>query len=86
MTYPAGQNDSLESMFAKFATAKNREKLNLLKVCTRTCYLPENNTEDVKMCSSIGTRTTDFRILYQTSSLTNYDLAIEPTVTQAKKY
>ena len=26
--YPTGQNNSLELMFAKFATAKNREELN----------------------------------------------------------
>ena len=45
--YPTGQNDSLELMFAKFATAKNREKLNPLKVSSKRCYLPENNTEDV---------------------------------------
>ena len=30
--YPTGQNDLLELMFAKFATAKNCEKLNPLKV------------------------------------------------------
>ena len=36
---------------------KTAKKLNLLKVCSSRCYLPENNTEDVKMCSSIGTGT-----------------------------
>ena len=30
LSYPTGQNYSLELMFTKFATAKNREKLNLL--------------------------------------------------------
>ena len=30
--YPTGQNNSLQLMFAKFATAKNREKFNPLKV------------------------------------------------------
>ena len=45
--YPTGQNDSLELMFAKFATAKNRKKLNPLKVSSNRCYLPENNNEDV---------------------------------------
>ena len=38
-------------MFAKFATAKNREMLNPLKVSSNGCYLPENNTKDVKECS-----------------------------------
>ena len=45
--YPTGQNDSLELMFAKFATAKNGEKLNPLEVSSNRCYLPENNTDDV---------------------------------------
>ena len=45
-TYPTGQNDSLELMFAKFATAKNSQKLNPLKVSSNRCYLAKNNTED----------------------------------------
>ena len=45
--YPTGQNDSLELMLAKFATAKNREKLIIQKVSSNRYYLPENNTEDV---------------------------------------
>ena len=49
--YPTGQNDSLELMFVKFAPAKNREKLNPLKVSSDRCYLPENNPKDVKNCS-----------------------------------
>ena len=48
-------------MFAKFATAKNRKKLNPLKVSSNRCYLPENNIEDVKHyeCSPTGIRTTN---------------------------
>ena len=30
MIYPTGKSSSLELMFAKFATAKNREKLKML--------------------------------------------------------
>ena len=40
-----GQSDSLELMFTKFATAKNRKQLNPLKVITNRCYLPKNITE-----------------------------------------
>ena len=35
--YPTGQNYSLELMFAKFAIAKNREKLNPLKLISNRC-------------------------------------------------
>ena len=45
--YPTGQNDLLELLLAKFATAKNSENLNPLKASSNRCYLPENNTEDV---------------------------------------
>ena len=45
--YPIGQNDSLELIFKKFATAKNRKKLNPLKVSSNRCYLPENNNDVV---------------------------------------
>ena len=54
-TYLTGQNDSLGLMFAKFVTAKNREKLNPLKVSSNLGYLPENNSEDEKECSPTGT-------------------------------
>ena len=36
-TYSTGQNVSLELMLAKFATAKNRETLNPLKVSSNRC-------------------------------------------------
>ena len=45
--YPTGQNGSLELIFAKFATAKNREKLNPLKVSSDRCYVPKYNTAEV---------------------------------------
>ena len=54
LTYPTGQNVSLELMFAKFATTKNREKLNPLKVSSQGRYLQENNTEDVKTAPPLG--------------------------------
>ena len=41
--YPTGQNGSLELIFA---TAKNREKLNLLKISSNRCYVPKYNTND----------------------------------------
>ena len=50
--YPTGQNDSLELMFVKFATAKNRKKLNTPKDSRLRCYLSENNTEDMLNCST----------------------------------
>ena len=64
-------------MFAKFMTARNREKYNplkarsysntLLKVSSKRCYLPENNTEDMEQRSTAGTRTTDVPISYPKS-------------------
>ena len=61
MLYPTGQKLLLDLMFAKFATAKNREKLNPLKVSSYRCYLPENNTENVENCSSLGLEPPTFR-------------------------
>ena len=37
-------------MFVKFATAKNREKLNQLKLSTNRCNLPENSPGDMYKC------------------------------------
>ena len=73
LMYPTGQNDSLELMFAKFATAKNREKLHPLKVSSNGCYLPVNNIEGALNCSSTGTRTTVLQIPNSASSPTHYD-------------
>ena len=48
MLYPTGQKLLLDLMFAKFATAKNREKLNPLKVPTDAICLKMT----LKMCKS----------------------------------
>ena len=48
--YPTGQNFSLELMFAKFTTAKNREKLNPLKVSSNRCICLKTT---LKMCKII---------------------------------
>ena len=50
--YPRGQNHSLELMFAKFATAKNCEKIYPLKLISNRIKLLENNTEDDKNSSN----------------------------------
>ena len=50
-TYLTGQNHSLELMFAKFVTAKSREKLNPLKVSSNRCYMPETTP---KMCKTFN--------------------------------
>ena len=44
--YPTGQNFSLELMFAKFATAKNREKFKPTKTYVHWLLMSENNTEE----------------------------------------
>ena len=41
---PTGKNYLLELMFAKFATAVNREKLNPLKPNANRRYMPVQNT------------------------------------------
>ena len=44
--YTTGQKYSLELMFAKFATTKIANDLNLLRISPNRCYLSGNNTEE----------------------------------------
>ena len=46
-------------MLKKFATAKNREKLNLLKVSPSRCYLPRRRVKLLNRCSPTGIQTTN---------------------------
>ena len=74
--YPTGQNDSLELMFAKFATAKTREKLNPLKFSAIGTICLKTTLKMWKSAPPTGTRTTDLWIPSPTSSPTHCDWAM----------
>ena len=61
--YPAGQNVSLELMFAKFATTKNREKLNPLKVSSNRCICLKTALEMCKIVQQLEFEPPTFRFL-----------------------
>ena len=61
--YPAGQNVSLELMFGKFATTKNREKLNPLKVSSNRCICLKTALERCKIVQQLVFKPPTFRFL-----------------------
>ena len=75
--YPTGQNDSLELMFAKFLTAKNREPTK--RLFQQSLFAWKQHRRCVKLFSRCSP--TDLPI----SSTALYDWAIQPPVPQPKK-
>ena len=77
--YPTGQNYSLELMFAKFATAKNREKLNpqtfsiAVAICLITTLEKGVIVKRVHSNRNFNPRPLDYKACYKSNALSLSD-------------